>query len=140
MRIAVFAVALLAAVGYSAAAHGALGPPVIRESFTVLPCPPHPVSTLDLEGCSEKALLRSDRAIDARVKKIFDLLRTNDARSAFVHGEQSWLAYRRSSCAAESSKYAGGSLEPVAFAQCEQTRNETHLRELVAMARTLAQH
>ena len=138
MRLAVLVVALLGALPYSVSA-GAAGPPVIRESFTVLPCPAHSVSTLDLEGCAEKALLGSDRAINARAKKIFGLLRSSVARGAFIRGEQSWLDYRRSSCAAESSKYAGGSLEPVAFGHCEQSRNGAHLAELGEMEHTLAQ-
>jgi uncharacterized protein YecT (DUF1311 family) len=139
MRSTVVMVALLGVAIYSAFAAGAPGPPVIRESFTVLACPAHPVSTLDLEGCAEQALLRSDRMINARARKIFGFLRPNAARDAFVRGEQSWLEYRQSSCAAESSKYAGGSLESVAFARCEHSRNRAHLSELGELERTLTQ-
>jgi uncharacterized protein YecT (DUF1311 family) len=135
----VVVIAVLGAVAYSAPAAAAPGSPVIRESFTVLPCPVDPVSTLALEGCAEKALLGSDRAINARSRRIFGLLRSNVARDDFVRGEQSWLDYRRSSCAAESSKYAEGSLEPVAFAHCEQSRNRAHLLELGELEHTLAQ-
>ena len=113
---------------------------MIRESFTVLPCPANPVSTLDFEGCAEQALLGSDQTINAHASEIFGLLRPAVARNAFVRGEHSWLEYRRSSCAAESSKYAGGSLESVAFARCEQSRNGAHLSELGELERTLTQH
>ncbi len=122
---------------------GAIGasidPPVIRETFTVLPCPGHPVTTRDLEGCAEKASLQSDRTINARAKRILGLLRSNGARTAFVRGEQSWLSYRRTSCSAEASKVAGGSLEPVAFARCDVARNNAHLADLAQMERTLRQ-
>jgi uncharacterized protein YecT (DUF1311 family) len=136
-------VALLAAVALvasSAVAAAASGPPVIKEPFTVLPCPAKPKTTLDLEGCAENALLASDKKIDAQVKAIWNQLSSTHARASFASGEQSWLAYRRSNCTAEASRYSGGSLEPVAFAQCEVARNKTHLAELGSMLRTLHSH
>ena len=140
MRLAALVGAVLAVTASAALAGGTAGPPVIHEPFTVLPCPKHPKTTLDLEGCAEKAILSSDRAIDARVKSIWVVLAAGKARSSFAAGERSWLAYRRSSCSAEASKYSGGSLEPVAFADCEVTRNKTHLSELAGMLATLRQH
>ena len=137
----VIAFAVLALAGAaSAGASAALAPPVIHEPFTPLPCPMHPVSTLDIEGCQERALLRSDRTVDASARAVFYLLRSRSARTDFVRGERSWLAYRRSSCAAEASKYAGGTAEPVEFAACELTRNHVHLGELSALLRTLRTH
>ena len=73
-------------------------PPVIREPFTALPCPIHPDTTIDVVGCQEVRVLRTDRAIDGEVRKIFRLLKTQSARSSFVDGERSWLHYRRQSC------------------------------------------
>src|SRR2546430_13876292 len=87
-------------------------PPVIHEVFTQLPCPPHPMSTLAMEGCYEKAIVRTDRKIDAEAKMIFGLLRSRDARLTFVRGERAWLQYRQASCSAQASKYAGGTLGP----------------------------
>lgn len=127
--------ALLAVVVAAAAAPP---PPVIHEPFTPLPCPKHPVSTLDLEGCAERALLKSDRAIDARVRRIYAKL-SAAGRADFVHGEQAWLRYRRASCSAETSVFAGGTIQPVAFARCETRRNTTHLAELAALERALRQ-
>lgn len=82
------------------------------------------------------ATVRAARA--AHYAKVYRLLASASGRTAFVAGERSWLAYRRSTCAASSSRYAGGSLQPVAFAQCEQSVNLTHLRELAARLRELA--
>jgi uncharacterized protein YecT (DUF1311 family) len=116
-----------------------ISPPVISETFTVLPCPQQPVTTIDLEGCAEKALLQSNRKINTRAARILNLLRPNGAHSAFVRGEKAWLSYRRTSCSAEASKFAGGSLRPVAFARCEVGRNKTHLIDLAQMELTLRQ-
>jgi uncharacterized protein YecT (DUF1311 family) len=119
----------LAAAGAAAAS----APPVIREPFTLLPCPAHPRSTIELEGCREHALVASDRRVDARAAAIFRLLPTAAPRAAFVRGERAWLGYRRASCSAQASVYAGGSLEPLAFLHCEAARNATHLLDLAQL-------
>lgn len=118
----------------------AIAPPVIREPFTALPCPLHPDTTIDVIGCQEHRVLRTDRAINTQVGAIFRLLRTDAARSSFVAGERSWLQYRRQSCSVEASKFAGGSEQPVALLTCTLQRNTSHLADLKAMRRTLAQH
>lgn len=126
------AVLLLAIVALAGPA-----PPVIHEPFTALPCPIHPDTTIDVEGCQEVRVLRSDRAIDTQVRKIFGLLRTQDARASFVDGERNWLHYRRQSCLAEASRYSRGTAQPVAFLDCSLRRNRSHLAELAAMRKAL---
>jgi uncharacterized protein YecT (DUF1311 family) len=117
----------------------AIAPPVIHEPFTPLPCPLHPDTTIDVEGCQEHRVLRTDRRIDLQVKAIFHLLRTEDIRVSFVSGERSWLRYRRQSCAAEASHFAGGTAHGVAFLSCTLQRNKAHLVDLSVMRKTLAQ-
>ena len=133
---------LLAAgiVALPAGASSMLGPPVIHEVFTPLPCPAHPLTTLALEGCAEKSILNTDRAINAQAKLIFGLLRSHAARLSFVEGEQSWLIYRGASCTAQVSNYAGGSIQPVVYAGCIAARNKTHLADLAATRKTLSRH
>lgn len=114
-------------------------PPVIHEVFTPLPCPKHPVSTADLEGCQEQAILSTDRTINARAKAIFELL-IPSARASFVAGEQAWLRYRRLSCDADSSKFAGGTLAAVEFGGCVVARNRAHLQDLGGTLRVLKSH
>ena len=133
-------IAFVSAIVYSTSANAASGPPVIHEPFTPPPCPAHPVSTLDLEGCAGRAVLKSDRSINVRARKVFRLLRPSAARTTFVQSERSWLAYRRASCSAQASVYTGGSAEPVAFLQCEVNRNKRHLTDLAEMERWLRQH
>jgi uncharacterized protein YecT (DUF1311 family) len=95
------------------------------------------VSTLDIEGCSERTILRTDAQIDRLVRTIHGLLRTADGKRALVRSEAAWLAYRRLSCEAEASRFAGGTLAGVEAAGCEVARNRTHLRELGALKKTL---
>jgi uncharacterized protein YecT (DUF1311 family) len=114
--------------------------PVIHEVFTALPCPDDAMTTQALEGCAEQRILASDGAINVRVGKIYVLLPTAADRRTFALGETAWLAYRKRSCQAQSAKYAGGSLQPVAYAQCLAARNTSHLLELGTMLRLFQQH
>ena len=85
----------------------AIAPPVIHEPFTALPCPLHPDTTIDVIGCQEHRVLRTDRAINVQVGTIFRMLRVESMRASFVAGERSWLQYRRQSCSAEASTRRG---------------------------------
>jgi uncharacterized protein YecT (DUF1311 family) len=124
----------------AAAAVGGPAPPVIHEPFTPLPCPIHPDTTIDVEGCQETRVLRADRAIDSDARRIFRLLRTRSARASFVDGEVAWLHYRRQSCSAEASRYAGGSAQGIAYLDCTLRRDKSHLADLSAMTKSLEQH
>jgi len=117
----------------------AIAPPVIHEPFTALPCPLHPDTAIDVIGCQEHRVLRTDRMIDGQVRVIFGRLRTDNARSTFVAGERRWLQYRRRSCSAEASHLAGGSAHSVALLTCSLQRNNEHLADLTAMRKALAQ-
>ena len=127
MRVALAVAALLVA---------GLRPPVIHETFTPLPCPMHPQSTLDTEGCLEHQILAGDRKIDVAARTIFFKLAPRE-RAGFVRSEREWLAYRKDSCAAESSKYAGGTLAPLLDASCQAARNRTHLTDLRDLLKNL---
>ena len=133
-------VALLATVTVAIPTSEVPKPPVIHEVFTQLPCPAHPMSTLAMEGCYEKAIVSTDRKINAEVRVIFGLLRSRDARSTFVRGERSWLQYRQASCSAQASNYGHGTLGPLSTAACIVDRSKAHLRDLVAMRKVLAFH
>jgi uncharacterized protein YecT (DUF1311 family) len=117
-----------------------LDPPVITEVFTRLPCPKNPQTTLALEGCAERAILSTDRKINAQTKVIFLLLKSRRTRVTFGQGEQAWLEYRGSTCTAEASFYSGGTAQPVAHANCVVSRNRTHLADLATLRRVLSQH
>jgi uncharacterized protein YecT (DUF1311 family) len=131
---------LVAVIATALTTGGGLEPPVIHELFTQLPCPAHPTTTQAMEGCYEKTIVSTDRKIDTQARVIFRLLVSHRARLSFVRGERAWLRYRQDSCAALSSKYAGGTLAPVAAAICMLHRSNAHLRDLVAMRKELSFH
>jgi uncharacterized protein YecT (DUF1311 family) len=131
---------LVVSVVAAAAGPADLVPPVVSESFTPLPCPAKPKTTLDFEGCAERRILSTDKAINARVKRIFLVLQKGRSRSAvarFVRGERAWLAYRRAVCLSRADVYEGGSQGGVLFADCEADANAVHLKDLRRFQRGL---
>jgi uncharacterized protein YecT (DUF1311 family) len=114
-----------------------LKPPVITEDFTLLPCPAKPKTTRDFEGCAEHKIVRSDKAINERVRLIFSRLRSRVAVARFVRSERAWLTYRRAVCESRADVYEGGSAAGVVFAECVADKNLAHLKELRAFERDL---
>src|SRR5689334_11783223 len=96
----------------------------------------HPQSTLDNEGCIEHAIVAGDRKIDAKARAIFFTLAPRE-RAGFVRSEHEWFSYRRGTCAAAASKYAGGTLAPLVDASCQVSRNTTHLADLTDLLKNL---
>jgi uncharacterized protein YecT (DUF1311 family) len=130
-------IATALAAAASASASIALAPPVIHEPWTPLDCPPHPSSTIAIEGCLERAVSRSDRVIDEKAATVFHLIKREHDRATFVSGEQSWLSYRRRTCTAVASADRGGTAEPIAFLSCEKRLNARHIVDLAAAAQVL---
>lgn len=134
-------IALAAAASAGAAvAHAAKpAPPVIRESFTALPCTGSPGhrSTLELEGCAEQQILRSDRQIDALNKTIFGKLPSNSARRDLLAGHKAWLAYRKAYCLSVSDVFQGGTAAGVVAADCTASVNSQHVTNLKTFLKDL---
>lgn len=139
--LAASAVAGVTTVTQAAAGAGpALSAPVIHEAFTPLGCPASKAqaeTTLGLEGCAEKSILRTDGQIDAAAKTIFSLLGSDAARRHFVTAQRAWLVYRNADCVSESDKYAGGTLAGVVDAQCTEQRTARHLIDIRAFEKLL---
>ena len=130
---------LLVAPLAAGAAATPLSPPVIHESFTLLPCPAHPQSTLDYEGCAEHRIVHLDGRIDVVSRAIFGRLFDDAARRRFIAASKAWLAYRQADCTSMSDRYEGGTLAGLLAANCTAGRSADRLTELEAFDRSLAQ-
>jgi uncharacterized protein YecT (DUF1311 family) len=114
-----------------------LSPPVISEQFTVLPCPRHPQSTLELEGCEERRVVSTDRMIDRLLAAIFPRLFDDAARRRLIAAHRAWLAYRKADCTSISDRYEGGTLAGLLAASCTADRSAQRLKDLRAFERLL---
>lgn len=130
--------ALAVGAAVAASATSRLRPPVIHESFTLLSCPAHPVSTLDLEGCAEHRILREDRRVDVEVAAIFPLLYDNAARRRLIAAQTVWLRFRAADCSSESDQYEGGTLAGVVAANCFADVDAARVTELRAFKARLS--
>jgi uncharacterized protein YecT (DUF1311 family) len=127
---------LVASAGANRARATKLSPPVIHESFTLLPCTGKPGSrtTLELEGCSEHQILKTDKSIDALENTVFHLLGTDSARRDLIAAARAWLNYRHADCLSRSDVYQGGTLAGVVFADCFVSVNEQRIKDLKTFA------
>jgi uncharacterized protein YecT (DUF1311 family) len=112
------------------AASSTLVVPVVKEKFTLLPC--HKNTTIGIEGCAEHRIISLDHRINALRHDVFRLL-DHQAGRDFILAENDWFSYRQAMCTSESDVNAGGSLEPVDFAQCLVRLDAEHVSELTAM-------
>lgn len=104
--------------------------PVLKEKFTLLSCNKN--TTIGMEGCAEHRIVTLDQRINTLRQSVFHLL-TQSAGRDFILAENDWFTFRQAMCTAESDVNAGGSLEPVDFAQCLERLDAQHVSELTTL-------
>ncbi len=139
---AALALAASASAGASAGHATRLSPPVVRESFTPMPCSGSPGkrSTLQEEGCAEQQILHSDKQIDSLNQKIFNDLHTTSARRDLIASHRAWLTYRKAYCLSVSDVFQGGTAAGVVAADCVATVNGQHVSNLKTFLKDLTSH
>ena len=144
------AITTIAATGFAATQAGGttpaagaakLAPVVIHETFTPLPCAGAPGhrTTLQMEGCAEKQILRTDTQVNVLAAEIFQLLADNRARRDFNAAQHAWLGYRKADCFSMSDLFEGGTQAGVVDAQCVASRNNQRIKDLRTFKRDLLQ-
>jgi uncharacterized protein YecT (DUF1311 family) len=127
---AVAAATVLATAANAGAA--TLRPPVVKETFTPLPCSGAPAhrSTLQMEGCAERQVLARDRTINRLNASVFGSLSTTSAKRAFIASNTQWLRFRGSFCRTAGQRFAGGTELPVVVARCLARLDAGHIADL----------
>jgi uncharacterized protein YecT (DUF1311 family) len=103
-------------------------PPVITETFTVLPCDED--STIGMEGCEEHQLVAADKRIDREVNLLFTILHDNAARRRLIQAQTAWFAYRQADSRSQADIYEGGSESVVAGLACALNDNKARSTDL----------
>jgi uncharacterized protein YecT (DUF1311 family) len=103
--------------------------PTIHERFTLLACPSKPRTTLQLEGCAEHKTVALDKTIDGLNAQIYGKL-SKPGRASLITTNTDWVLYRNAACTTEASIYSGGSIQPVAYANCLVNFDSSHITEL----------
>jgi uncharacterized protein YecT (DUF1311 family) len=128
----VAATALIPALAAAPAGAATPRPPVVRETFTALPCGGAPAhrSTIQMEGCAERQILARDRTINRLNASVFASLSTISAKRVFIASNTHWLRYRNAFCTTAASRFAGGTEQPVVVAQCIARLDAGHIADL----------
>lgn len=129
---AIFASAA-AAASAGHATDSTLSPPAIHEPFgSPPPCTGKPGhrTTVQLEACLEREILKTDATIEGFDRAIVSRLSSTSQQRGFIAGARAWLAYRKADCEAMADLYEGGSLGPVVYAECVVARNAQRLKDL----------
>lgn len=113
-------------------------PDAIHEDFTLLACSPG--TTIGLEGCAEHHILALDTRIVTTQRQIFSRLGSRAARRLLVTTARGWISYRRSACLVAADAYEGGTLAPVAYANCLVLLDRHRLDELTSTLRNYSTH
>ena len=142
--VVLLTVTAFAAAGVSWAARAdAPGAPALPTkpssgSVASFPCPPRPVSTLDMEACAERELLKVDGEFNARAQALWPILDASGKR-AFLNAQSAWLTYRKQECTVQCRAFRGGSAAPLAYGQCEIDLTKARVQELTATLRSYCQ-
>ncbi|HVT65658.1 MAG TPA: lysozyme inhibitor LprI family protein [Mycobacteriales bacterium] len=114
------------------------GVPKVRESFSVLPCPSDPTSTLDMEGCAEHRIRALDRQINSLTKILFGEFSDNGKQN-LIAAQAGWDSYRHAECQSESDVYEGGTLAGVVAVNCFARLAAERLKALQGMQDSLGE-
>lgn len=84
----------------------------------------------------------ADAALNAQWRRTWAAMKSRDRDSgdragtlaaATLAGQRAWLVYRDRQCAAEAARFAGGSMQPMAAAECRARVTRARTRELASM-------
>jgi uncharacterized protein YecT (DUF1311 family) len=108
-------------------------------SVARLPCPANPVTTVELESCSARRLLRLNAAVNTQTAALWSL-RGSEGRRRISAAERAWQAYVEDDCTSRSGiwispgvhTYAGGSAAPVAYSECKERLTAAHAQDLAS--------
>jgi uncharacterized protein YecT (DUF1311 family) len=107
--------------------------PKIPEKFTLLPCPTPANTTLAMEGCAEHQIVALDAQISSTAREVYASAQTGAEQQQLVQALTAWIAARTATCTKAMQKYAGGTLAPVVYANCEVSQDKKELTVLQSM-------
>ncbi len=96
---------------------GLLLPKAVGQPTTPQPNCTNPQTTADIHLCLGQEYRNADRRLNQLYQQLQTRLPVN-RRQKLVTSQQAWIQFRDAACDFSSSRYAGGSLEPVRRTDC----------------------
>jgi uncharacterized protein YecT (DUF1311 family) len=131
------ALSILVLTGWSSAtARAALSPPTLPvkaspNSVASFACPTKPVSTLDIEACEGRKLLRLDRQFNNQAALLWSVLDPS-GRRMFIRAQAAWLTYRNQHCQLAARAYLGGTASGLVAGQCQTALTAARVEEVTS--------
>jgi uncharacterized protein YecT (DUF1311 family) len=109
--------------------------PTITEPFTPLPCSGTAghQTTIQIEGCAEQRVLRTDRQIDQLTAEALTAFHDHARQRHLIAAHNAWLTYRKALCTSFADTFTGGTAGPIQYAECEITINRQQITNLNAL-------
>lgn len=86
----------------------------------------------DMNICANQDFKRSDALLNQAYKQKMSQLNADQQKKLKV-AQRNWITFRDSDCDLQSSGVAGGSVQPMVYAQCLQSKTEQRTAELNKM-------
>jgi uncharacterized protein YecT (DUF1311 family) len=115
---------------------GALAGPLKAQDETAVDCK-NPTTQMAMTICAGRSAKQSDRQLNIAYKKVQKLYRADDRDqrlNKLIDAQLAWIKYRDTTCDWKASKYSGGSIAPMIYANCldqlTQQRTQALLEDL----------
>jgi uncharacterized protein YecT (DUF1311 family) len=104
----------------------------------------NPQTQAQMTQCAGQAYAAADAAMTRQWKATYAQMKGLDARDtsrgggfgyagALLESQRAWLKYRDTQCIISAGEFAGGSMQPMANAQCKRGLTDLRTRELKAL-------
>jgi uncharacterized protein YecT (DUF1311 family) len=113
---------------------GLAGPLQAQDEKTAVDCT-NPTSQMAMTICADRSAKQSDRQLNIAYKKVQKLYRTDDRDlrlNKLIDAQLAWIKYRDTTCDWKASKYSGGSIAPMIYANCLDQLTQQRTQELLA--------
>lgn len=89
----------------------------------------------DMNRCAGQDYARADGAMNRQWKTTYAYMKNRDARGGsfaaqLLDSQRAWLKYRDAQCIIAGAEFEGGSLQPMAVAQCRARLTDLRTKEL----------
>ncbi len=104
-----------------------------QEAPPVTDCK-NPTTQLDMTTCADRAAKQSDRQLNIAYKQVRQAYRNSDQKERLdklTTTQLAWIKYRDTTCDWKASKFAGGSIAPMIYANCLDQLTQQRTQELL---------
>lgn len=97
------------------------------------------MTQLEMNICAGRSARESDRQLNLAYQKVLNTYKTEEIapkyrtlrRETLITAQLAWIKYRDTNCKWQTSKYDGGSIQPLVYASCIDRMSKERTQELL---------